>query len=234
MTVTTRFQRFAQAGGSSIVFFTVACRDQAGPIMTLGTDFGFFDPRALASQVGLSATPEMRARLDEASPSAGIDLREAPAALARVAGLDRLRLFDEITGYWPGRGSAGQARVRARHAIDPGAWYFKAHFFQDPVQPGSLGLDALGRLARCLLVLERPELGDAAFDPIALGEPFDWRLRGQATPASREVIGEVEAIEIADEDGGGARLKARASLWVDGLRIYEIPALVVRARPSPA
>ena len=26
--------------------------------------------------------------------------------------------------------------------VDPNAWFFKAHFLQDPVWPGSLGLEA--------------------------------------------------------------------------------------------
>jgi acyl transferase domain-containing protein/3-hydroxymyristoyl/3-hydroxydecanoyl-(acyl carrier protein) dehydratase len=230
LTVTARLERFAQAGGSTIVFFNVACRDGAGPIMSLTTDFGFFEPGALAAQVGLPTAPELRARLERPSPTAPDALARLPGALAAVTGLPELRLFDEITGYWPG--SASPARIRARHRIDPGAWYFKAHFYQDPVQPGSLGLDALCRLARCLLVLERPDLAGATFDPITPGEPFDWRFRGQATPSSREVVGEVEALELADdgERDGGARLRARASLWVDGLRVYEIPSLVVRAR----
>jgi 3-hydroxymyristoyl/3-hydroxydecanoyl-(acyl carrier protein) dehydratase len=199
--------------------------------MSLTTDFGFFEPGALAAQVGLPTAPELRARLEQPSPTAPDALARLPGALAGVAGLPELRLFDEITGYWPG--SAGPARIRARHRIDPGAWYFKAHFYQDPVQPGSLGLDALCRLARALLVLERPDLAGATFDPITPGEPFDWRFRGQATPSSREVVGDVEAIEIADDGTGGARLRARASLWVDGLRVYEIPSLVVRAAPAP-
>jgi hypothetical protein len=30
--------------------------------------------------------------------------------------------------------------------VDPGEWFFKAHFFQDPVMPGSLGIEALCQL----------------------------------------------------------------------------------------
>ena len=31
-------------------------------------------------------------------------------------------------------------------AVDPSAWFFKAHFYQDPVIPGSLGLESLLQL----------------------------------------------------------------------------------------
>ena len=33
--------------------------------------------------------------------------------------------------------------MRAEKAIVADQWFFKAHFYQDPVQPGSLGLEAL-------------------------------------------------------------------------------------------
>jgi hypothetical protein len=99
------------------------------------------------------------------------------------------------------------------------------------VQPGSLGLEALGELARALLILERPHLRGAVFEPIAFGEKLSWRFRGQVTPVSREVVTEVEALEIVDE-GSAQLMRARGSLWVDGLRIYEMPLLAVRARPS--
>lgn len=223
--VTACLERFAQAGGSTIVFFTVVCEDAAGPVMTLKTDFGFFEPKALAAQVGLPVTGEMRARLAQPSAHGGMALA---AALALLARLDRLKMLDEITGYWPRSASSG-ARIRARQKVEPGAWYFKAHFYQDPVQPGSLGLEALVELAHGLLLIERPDLAGAAFEPIAIGEPFAWRFRGQVTPASREVVTEVECVEVLDEPGG-ALMRARGILWVDGLRIYEMPLFAVRAR----
>jgi acyl transferase domain-containing protein/3-hydroxymyristoyl/3-hydroxydecanoyl-(acyl carrier protein) dehydratase len=226
--VTARLERFAQAAGSTIVFFTVSCEDEDGPIMALKTDFGFFDPAALAAQVGLPVSADMRACLTEPSAHGALDLG---APLHRVRPLDRLQLIDEITGYWPGGGAAGIGRIRGRQSVEPGAWYFRAHFYQDPVQPGSLGLEALSELARALLILTRPHLRGAVFEPIAVGEKLAWRFRGQVTPLSREVVTEVEALEIFDE-GSTVILRARANLWVDGLRIYEMPLLAVRARRS--
>jgi 3-hydroxymyristoyl/3-hydroxydecanoyl-(acyl carrier protein) dehydratase len=224
--VTARLERFAHAAGSTIVFFTVACEDKAGPVMSLKTDFGFFEPAALAAQIGLPVSADMRARLTEPSAHGALDLR---APLHRVRPLDRLQLIDEITGYWPAGGAAGLGRIRGRQKVEPGAWYFRAHFYQDPVQPGSLGLEALGELARALLLLMRPQLRGAVFEPIAVGEKLAWRFRGQVTPLSREVVTQVEALEISDE-GSSVVLKACGSLWVDGLRIYEMPLLAVRAR----
>jgi 3-hydroxymyristoyl/3-hydroxydecanoyl-(acyl carrier protein) dehydratase len=36
--------------------------------------------------------------------------------------------------------------VIGRIAVDPSFWFFKAHFFQDPVWPGSLGLESFLQL----------------------------------------------------------------------------------------
>lgn len=227
--VTAKFERFAQAAGTTIVFFSVVCEDAGGTVMTLKTDFGFFDPGALAAQVGLPVTEEMRRRLAEPSAHGGMDL----AASSHGRPVDRLRMLDEITGFWPRGGAAGLGRIRARQMVDPRAWYFAAHFYQDPVQPGSLGLEALQRLARALLAAKRSDLAGATFEPFALNEPMAWRFRGQVTPASREVITEAEAVEIVDEEGG-VLLRARGHLWVDGLRIYEMPAFAVRAHRAPS
>jgi 3-hydroxymyristoyl/3-hydroxydecanoyl-(acyl carrier protein) dehydratase len=196
--------------------------------MSLKSDFGFFDPAALAAQVGLPVSADARARLTEPSAHGALDLR---VPLHREPALLRLQLIDEITGYWPGGGAAGLGRIRARQKVEPGAWYFKAHFYQDPVQPGSLGLEALAELARALLLLRRPQLLGAVFEPIAVGEKLSWRFRGQVTPLSREVVTQVEALEIIDE-GNSLLMRAHANLWVDGIRIYEMPLLALRARQS--
>ena len=44
------------------------------------------------------------------------------------------------------------ARARASSsgtiAVDPGDWFFQAHFYQDPVWPGSLGLESFLQLLK--------------------------------------------------------------------------------------
>ena len=109
--------------------------------------FGFFPPEALSleNQVGQPTTDEQRALLSEASDFE-VDLRDEPGRYfggsLRLGGA-RLRTLDRVTGYWPEGGAEGLGRVRAERSIDADDWYFKAHFFQDPVQPGSLGIEAM-------------------------------------------------------------------------------------------
>jgi 3-hydroxymyristoyl/3-hydroxydecanoyl-(acyl carrier protein) dehydratase len=145
----------------------------------------------------------------------------------------RLLMLDRISGFWPGAGRAGLARWRAEKDVRAEEWFFKAHFFQDPVQPGSLGLEALLQLLRCAMIergladgLARPR-----FEPAALGRALTWKYRGQVVPANRQVVLELELRELF-EDASGRGAVADGWLWVDGVRIYGATGLALRVRSA--
>ena len=139
-------------------------------------------------------------------------------------------MLDRITGYWPTGGPAGLGRVRAEKDVDPGAWFFKAHFFQDPVMPGSLGVEAMCQLLQWYLA-ERgigADLTNPRFEPIAIGERTKWTYRGQITPADRRITIELDILEIH-----GTTVFATAHLWVDGRRIYRLDRFGMRVVRGP-
>ncbi|HAQ76935.1 MAG TPA: hypothetical protein DCR96_10630, partial [Hyphomonas sp.] len=140
----------------------------------------------------------------------------------RLAG-GKMRMLDAVDYFNPTGGEAGLGLIRGRQAVDPNAWYFKAHFYQDPVQPGSLGLDALAQLlARAILLKGLDEgMSDPHFETIATGAPFKWSYRGQVTPDKKEVVTVMEIVSIEKRDKGWL-VTARGSLWRDGLRVYEV------------
>ncbi len=249
-TVSTRTELVgvARSGSSIIERFDVRMeRDTANgkePVFTMQTAFGFFPAAALADQAGLPTTDAQRARLelpadaDGGDPAfASLDLTREPegwfvndegggAGLAR----GRLRLLDRVTGWWPQGGDAGLGRARAEFDVDPTAWFFAAHFYQDPVQPGSLGLEALLQLLRFAVVAGTGGKGleERRFQAPAIGREFSWKYRGQVLPHNRKVVVEVEVTEVAED---GTLTVADASLWVDGKRIYEASGLAVRWVP---
>src|SRR5512142_354783 len=109
--------------------------------------------------------------------------------------------------------------------VDPSAWFFKAHFYQDPVCPGSLGLESLLQLLKVVAV-ERWGAGPgAAFESVGLGDAHRWIYRGQVIPTHGRVT--TRAVITAVDDRR-RRLKADGSLGVDGRRIYQIHDFTLR------
>ncbi|WP_218020284.1 beta-ketoacyl synthase N-terminal-like domain-containing protein [Nocardia sienata] len=216
---TAALRNLSTHAGMIIVAFDVVCEADGEPVLSASTVFGFFPQQAFAEQAGLPATGAQRASL----AATGDPVIEPDAAAS--AG-PTLRLWDRIVAYHPDGGPAGLGRIVATKEITAGEWYFRAHFFQDPVQPGSLGVEAMVRLLRFVL-RDTQQVAGMRFESVALGEPLTWKYRGQVTPDSRLVTIEltVSSIEWAETT---CLAVADAALWVDGTRIYEVPALSVR------
>ena len=227
-------------GDVIIESFTARCVIAGGPadgeaVFETETTFGFFPKTAFAQQPGLPPSDAERARLEQPCERV-VDLRARPpkycSGIARLAG-PLLVMLDRVTGYWPGGGRAGLGWLRAEKDIDPGEWFFKAHFFQDPVQPGSLGVQAMCQLLQWYLI-ERGTAGglpSPRFEPIMTGRPVTWKYRGQVVPANRCVTVELE-VTAAGEDERGRYAIAEGWLWVDGRRIYHVRDLGMRVVPG--
>lgn len=215
--VDTTLSSFSKVGPMTIVAFDVAAKLASGePVMELATRFGFFPAAALVRQAGLAATADDKAWLTLPPSLNDISPEDARLASGQLAMLDRADYFD------PTGGSAGLGLIRGRQAVDPYAWYFKAHFFNDPVQPGSLGLDALEQLLmRSVILKAGPEaLKGAVAETPANGERVKWSYRGQVTPEKKEVTTVIELLSL-ERTVNRLVATARGSLWCDGLRIYE-------------
>jgi 3-hydroxymyristoyl/3-hydroxydecanoyl-(acyl carrier protein) dehydratase len=131
-----------------------------------------------------------------------------------------LLMIDRITGLWPNR-------VRAEKDVDPSEWFFKAHFFQDPVQPGSLGLEAMQQAARAAARLAGLADNGSEFEPVAVGQPFSWKFRGQVVPTNKRTRSEIEILSTARDDRG-ILIVFKGAFWVDDLCIYETQGMGVR------
>jgi len=216
--------------GMIIESFSVRCALDDRPVYTLDTVFGFFPPDALAAQAGLPTRAEHRELLQRPA-NRDLDLATLAADGTARLGLpgDMLRMIDRLQGFWPEGGAAGLGQLRALKTIDAGEWFFKAHFFQDPVQPGSLGLEAMLQLLQVYLLLTDAGEGidSPRFESIALDRPHQWKYRGQVLPQHREVHTTLEITERGRDDRGVYAI-GNASLWADGQRIYEASGLGVR------
>jgi acyl transferase domain-containing protein/3-hydroxymyristoyl/3-hydroxydecanoyl-(acyl carrier protein) dehydratase len=222
---TTRLTSVATAGGPIIVSYTVSVRLGYEPVLDLETVFGFFDAEALSVQPGLP-TSEGRRRALAAASAHRVAIDASATTRASVA---RIGMLDEVTGVWPDGGAAGLGRARGRQCVDPDAWYFKAHFVRDPVQPGALGLQAMLELLEYFVIHRDPgrPVGPPRFETPALGEPVTWKCRGQVLPENKEVLVDIEITRVVDDERG-LFLLADGSLWVDGTRVYEATGLSTR------
>ena len=220
-------------GGMIIESFKVRCFLGAREVYVLETVFGFFPPAALANQAGLRTDAAQRELLERPG-NVRIDLGDAPVSPRPRLAEGRLRVLDHVDGVWPGAGAAGLGQLRAVKDIDGSEWFFKAHFFQDPVQPGSLGLEAMIQALQFHMLHTGMDAGidDARFEPIALERPHRWKYRGQVLPHHRQVHTTLEITETG-RDARGVYALADASLWADGQRIYELKGLGMRIVSAP-
>lgn len=215
--------RWSRSGETIICAFDVHCDLDGVRVYDSKTVFGFFTSTALATQVGLP--PDERHAAMLTAPSSMQTLRGGRSCATHARRRwGALRLLDRV-GYVESAG-VGLA-IRAEQDVDPGEWFFKAHFFQDPVMPGSLGLEQMQQALQWHL-LQQPgaaALQAPVFDAIGSSSQFIWRYRGQVIPERRVTA---VTLEIHDSRAGDGWISATAdaSLWVDGLRIYEGRGLV--------
>jgi 3-hydroxymyristoyl/3-hydroxydecanoyl-(acyl carrier protein) dehydratase len=127
-----------------------------------------------------------------------------------------LRMVDRITAYIPDGGSKGLGLVVGSITVDPEFWFFKAHFYQDPVWPGSLGLESFLQL---LKFAAWKRWGGGSWQTVALNRPHSWVYRGQVLPTDREVTVILEVVSVDDRN---RRLTVNGFLTVDGRVIYQM------------
>lgn len=222
----------SRAGTLAITEFQIACHASDQLVFEGKAVFGHFPEEALQNQTALPPTTEELAWMG-ASANANLTLQDW-SGIPRI-GRGRLRMIDRVTGFWPDGGRAQLGVVRAEKDLNPGEWFFKAHFMTDPVQPGSLGLEAVIVTLQSYILLSGCHEGmrNPRFEPIGMGLPVSWTFRGQVLPENRRVTILLEILEVTQEQQAMA-VRATASLWVDGKKIYSIPHCGMRLLDSLA
>lgn len=215
LTVSVTLTNVSQSAGMIIQNFTLLVESARGKVYEGTTYFGFFAKDALANQVGMPQarvpflTPEQRATCE------AVPLPADPPFPGPM-----LRMVDRIDGYLPWGGRKGLGLVQGSVTVDPTFWFFAAHFYQDPVWPGSLGLESFLQLLK-YAAFERwgaPGPGQA-WQTVGLHAPHEWVYRGQVVPTDKEVI---VVLEVTAADAAARKLTADGFLTVDGRVIYQM------------
>ena len=207
--------KVSTSGGMTIQFFEVHTTLNGQPLLDAVTSFGYFRAEHLVRQVGLPAN-EQELAIHNAPSAFQLDLR---ADAQRLLPRGDLLMIDRITGLW-------DKRIRAEKTVTPTDWFFRAHFYQDPVQPGSLGLEAIMQTLQYYAVHHNLDQGLTTphFEYV---EEIDFKYRGMVFPTTKRMETEVEIKEVV-RDANGVTIRGEASLWADGLRIYKMDRVALR------
>lgn len=220
--------------GVIIQEFTYALACDGQPFFRGTASFGYFTAEALANQRGLDGGQVTPSWLQTATASTSsteeirsIDRRhhltpgELTGALAMQMPTGQLRFLGECT-IVPTGGTEGKGYIFAQIDLTPDDWFFACHFYQDPVMPGSLGVEAIMEAMKTFAC--HHDLGTQFRAPSfthSVEHETIWKYRGQIVPGEGPVTLELHITTIAFAVDR-VTVIGDASLWKNGLRIYAI------------
>lgn len=225
------FTNISKFADMVIETFKVECRLDDKLIYSLDTVFGFFPLAAFENQVGLPVREMEKEYLHKHSDFLKDLTQRSQVYFQGRCALpqEMLLMIDRVNGFWPDHGEKKLGILRAEKDVDPADWFFKAHFFQDPVQPGSLGIEAMIQLLQFYMLEKNMHQGivDPHFEPLAAHIPMTWKYRGQVVPSNKIISLLMEITEIGSNEKGSYAI-ATSSLWVDHKKIYEAKNMGMR------
>ena len=244
--ITTRVEltSVSASGGMIIQHYALALEsERLGPLYEGTTYFGFFSEQALADQVGIRDAVIHEPTSAERKRAHSLVMPHSDPFPDR-----RFRMIDQIDLLVPDGGPEGLGWIHGSITVDPSAWFFEAHFYLDPVWPGSLGLEAFVQLLKVYAadrwdLAGRWDLGERPeFATMAGGETDARGFRGASVAAGEASGGEAanprrhrwtyrgqiipgcERVDvfasITHVDDVRKRVRADGFLTVDGRTIY--------------
>jgi len=246
-TITTkaRLQSTLVNGATIIQRFDFELECEGQVLFQGNSIFGYFSPEAMSKQAGLDGGKKTQPLCCQANgklpEGALIDLND-PANVARYyqgkterpnyhLAQGRLNLLDRVFLSQNG-GRHGSGYLYAGTQVDPQDWFYRCHFFQDPVMPGSLGIEAI--LQAMQVYALHFDLGNGLRSPhfsLSNGSSMTWRYRGQIVPSN--CLMQIEAhITRVDRSSDQVTVETDASLWADDVRIYEVKGASLRLVPE--
>ncbi len=232
LTTTVKITRVSQSAGMIIQHYDYDLRCNGEPVYVGNTYFGFFSKDALANQVGIRDAKVYQPTTDELARA-----RSFPVPLDPPFPDERWCMVRRVDALVLDGGPHGLGFVRGSVDVDPAMWFFQAHFYQDPVWPGSLGLESFLQLLQVYAAERWGGLGQRAkgsgpgnvpaavsspslnSQPSTLNLPHEWIYRGQVIPRDKTVTVDVLVTGV---DDGSRTVTASGFLTVDGRVIYQM------------
>ena len=175
------------------------------------TVFGYFTHDSLANQVGLDSGKKVLPWISENPTENTILLELNSAGFLKLLDENpdnphfhlcdaQLSFSDEIR-LVPEGGKYGKGYAYARKEVNPKDWFFPCHFHEDPVMPGSLGLEAIIQTMQAFSLQKR--LGASFLNPrfSPVMSKVVWKYRGQILPQNKFMQLELHVKNIAQKNG---------------------------------
>ena len=220
LSTTVKITSVSQSAGMIVQNYDFEIRSARGPVYTGDTYFGFFSKEALINQIGIRDADPYTPTEDERRRARAFSIPlESPLPD------EQFQMVTDVELFVPDGGPHGLGFVRGTTPVNPEAWFFKAHFYQDPVWPGSLGLESIIQLMKVFAVERWGAPADGRLEAMTPGCEHSWLYRGQVLPTDSRVV--VDAVvtaidDIADMDDAKHTIEASGTLSVDGRLIYKV------------
>jgi 3-hydroxymyristoyl/3-hydroxydecanoyl-(acyl carrier protein) dehydratase len=182
--------------------------------------FGYFTKMAMEQQTGLGPLQPQN--------DTSIEANAVPIQLGNKH-KKHLDLFNKIS-FVSNSENGGNTILFGEKNLSEDEWFYTNHFYQDPVMPGSLGIEAI--MQGLWAYIKEKGYIEKFNNPVfafSNASPFTWKYRGQVTPSNQNIRFQVrlQNIHISTSE---ITITANADFWVDTLRIYSINNLALSIR----
>ncbi len=239
LTMKARMTNVSKAGGMIIQDFDMEVLKGKECLYKGHTNFGFFNKQALANQTGIQnnifnyrpSDKELVSAesfiLEDFSPLTPDDINcdENNSGMPAKA----LKMIDSIDLFIAKGGKYKKGYLKATKKVNPDDWFFKAHFFQDPVCPGSLGVESFLQLMR-FFALKKFRISPCEFKTQMMRHTHKWIYRGQIIPSNSNI--EIHAHIKNIKKDKLPEITADGVIYVDGLCIYQMENFTITIVPK--
>ena len=214
LTIHVKMTNVSTSGGMIIQNYDFHVLNGSHTVYKGTTYFGFFTRAALADQLGIRDAEIYQPTSNELERANSFSYPDVSPYPDRM-----LRMIDEIEFFVSDGGPKGLGVIRGTKIVNPEEWFFRAHFYQDPVCPGSLGLESFLQLLKVVAVKRWDLTHDVKLETIAVDEEHTWIYRGQVIPVDKKVT--VDAV-VTEIDDNKRLITADGFLSVDKRIIYQM------------
>lgn len=219
------------SSGMHIQEYTFELSVDASVFLAGKSSFGYFNQEAMEQQTGLGYRESPNLASEASAVKNHQDhIREGAVTLqANFLQSKHLCLVDSVR-FYENTGRYSNGIVRGEKRLMGDEWFYDNHFFQDPVMPGSLGLEAVMQGLWAFVRHQRyaGEFSNPVLD-FSGNDPFVWKYRGQVIPSNHLINYQIHLKKVQVFDSM-IFISADADFQVDGTGIYAFKNIAFAVR----